>query len=140
MSKKNLIIILIGLGALVAGFFSVINTPIIYEAEDHDEVDHQDVDSQEISLVTLNATDISTMFTTLNGELVDMGNYSSVEVYFVWGENPGEYTKETPKQIMTSPGMFSAEISDIFEPDTTYYFQARSNPEGSSEEVSFYVY
>jgi len=60
-------------------------------------------------------------------------------VYFVWGETPGEYTEETPKQIMTSPGEFSTEISDLLIPDNTYYFQACSYPEGRGEEVSFYV-
>jgi len=112
---------------------------VIPFAEDDDSAGDQDIDSQDIDVMTHDATMISTMFTTLNGELVDMKDYSSVEVYFVWGENPGEYPNETPKQTMTSPGEFSAEISDLFMPDNTYYFQARSDPEGSGEELSFYV-
>lgn len=128
-----------GLGALG---ISMSVAPVIFYAEDDDDAgedDPQDINTDDIVLETHNATMISTIFTTLNGELVDMGNYSLVEVYFVWSERSGEYTNETPKQTMTSPGEFSAEISDLFMPDNTYYFQARSDPEGMGEEVSFYI-
>jgi hypothetical protein len=137
--NRNLKIVL-GLGAVACAIILTVTVgPVIWSAEDYDEAEDQDTDSNDIGVVTHDATMISTMFTTLNGELVEMGDLSSVDVYFVWGENPGEYTKETPRQTMTSPGEFSAEISDLFMPDTTYYFQARSDPEGSGEEQSFYV-
>jgi len=112
---------------------------VIPFAEDDDSAGDQDIDSQDIIIETHEATMISTLFATLNGELEDMGDYSSVDVYFVWGENPGEYTMETPKQTITSIGEFSAEISDLLMPDSTYYFQARSDPDGRGEELSFYV-
>jgi len=139
MNKKLLIIVLVllGLGTVIISLTVSITIP--FALDDDDEVENQDADPHKIDVVTREATMISTVFTTLNGELVNLGNYSSVEVYFVWGEGPGEYSKETPKQSMTSPGEFSAEISDLFMPDNTYYFQARSDPEGRGEEVSFYV-
>jgi len=140
MNKKNLIISLGIAGASVVLIITVTYGPIFWSSEEPDEEKHQDIDSHDIVVVTRNATMISTVFATLNGELVDMGNFSSVEVYFVWGESPGEYTMETPKQLLTSPGEFSAEITDLFMPDNTYYFQAHSDPEGSGEDVSFYVY
>jgi hypothetical protein len=132
--------IIIGLSAVVCSLIiTVIVGPIIWSAEDHDEVKDQENETIEINLMTHPATNISTMFVTLNGELTDLGDLSSVDVFFLWGENPGEYTMETQKQTITSPGNFSAEISDLFMPNSTYYFQARSDPEGHGEELSFYV-
>jgi len=140
MNKKMLIIGLMLTGALIGWTIFVVVGPVISSAEDDDDAGEDDPQEYDISLETRDATMISTGFATLNGELIDMGGNSEVEVYFVWGENPGEYTEETPKQTMTSPGEFSAEITDLFIPGNTYYFQARADPEGSGEEVSFYVY
>jgi len=93
---KNLKIAL-GLGAVICVLIITVTAgPIFWSAEEHDGAEDQDIPSQDIDVATRDATMISTMFTTLNGELVDMGDLSSVEVYFVWGENPGKYTKETP--------------------------------------------
>ncbi len=93
----------------------------------------------DVEVVTLNATMISTIFVTLNGELIDLGGSPSVEVYFVWGESSGTYTQESSRQTMSSLGNFSIEISDLLMPDNTYFFQARADPGGRGEEMSFYV-
>ena len=124
MEKRNLIVLIgiVGIGGLI---FSTIMGPIISEAWDAED---PEASNYEIIIRTYDATKISTLFATFNGELIDMGDYSSVEVYFVWGDTPGEFTKETPKKTMTSPGNFSIEISDDFEPGNNYYFQARSIP------------
>ena len=137
MNKRYLIIILVIGGVLGVLIFSTILWPIINEGSDAED---PEANTYEINIRTYDATKISTLFATLNGELIDMGDYSSVEVYFVWGDTPGEFTKETQKKTMTSPGNFSIEISDDFEPGNNYYFQARSIPEGRGSEFTFYVY
>ena len=136
MNKRNLII-LIGLAGIGGLIFSTIIGPIITEGWDAED---SEANTYDINIRTYDATKISTLFATLNGELIDMGDCSSVEVYFVWGDTPGEFTKETPKKTLTSPGIFSIEISDDFEPGNNYYFQARSIPEGRGNELTFYVY
>ena len=93
-----------------------------------------------VEVTTLNATMISTLFATLNGELIDMGGSSSVEVYFVWGDTPGIYSHETDRQTLTGPGTFAIEIEGDMMPGNRYYFRARTDRAGEGEEVSFYVY
>jgi hypothetical protein len=94
----------------------------------------------DVEVTTLNATMISTLFATLNGELVNMGGASSVDVYFVWGESPGNYPNESEKETLTGPGAFSIEIEGDLMPGNTYYFRARTDPAGEGKEVSFHVY
>jgi len=91
------------------------------------------------SIETLDATFISSLFATLNGELHDLGGASSVEVYFQWGESHGSYTHETPKQTMTSPGRFSAQITGPMMIGNTYYFRAKAGATAQGSEKSFYV-
>ena len=139
MNKKNLFIVVVSIVALGFAVNALTTNITIDRAKDDDDYVEEEEPLQNIEVVTTDATNISTLFATLNGELVDMRNYSSVEVYFVWGDVSGEYTNETAKQTMTSPGEFSAEITGVLLPDNTYYFQARSDPEGKGEELSFYV-
>jgi len=73
---------------------------------------------------TLSATSISSLFATLNGELRDIGDASSVEVYFQWGESSVDLIYETPRQTLTAPGEFSAQITGPFMIGNTYYFRA----------------
>ena len=94
---------------------------------------------QTTQVVTLDATEISSLFATLNGELSDLGEASSVEVYFQWGESPGSYTHETPKQTKTSPGRFSAQITGPMMIGNTYYFRARAGTTAQGSEKNFYV-
>jgi hypothetical protein len=88
---------------------------------------------------TLNATSISSLFATLNGELRDMGNASSVEVYFQWGESAGSLTHETPRQTLTTPGTFSAQITGPMTIGNTYYFRAMGVNADSGYVRTFYV-
>ena len=80
--------------------------------------------------VTTNpATNITTNSATLNGILNGMGNAFSCLVWFEWGITTS-YGNSTPVQIMTSTGVFSANISGLTS-NTTYYFVAKAKNGGS---------
>ncbi len=68
---------------------------------------------------TLDATEISSLSATLNGNLPSLLPSSSSEVYFQWGTESGSYPNETPRQTMTSAGTFSAGITGLT-PGATY--------------------
>jgi hypothetical protein len=71
---------------------------------------------------------------TLNGNLTDLGTASSVDVSFVWGTTPGgPYDNETTATppTMTAAGTFSASLSGILLPGTTYYFEAKADGGGN---------
>ncbi|MFC1783860.1 choice-of-anchor Q domain-containing protein, partial [Planctomycetota bacterium] len=59
------------------------------------------------------AANVTTNSATLHGTLTDMGTEVNLEVYFVYGIEPGEYPYSTQPQIMTSTGPFSADIIDL---------------------------
>lgn len=71
------------------------------------------------------ATNVQEAGATLNGELLDMGNASSVDVWFDWGRSTN-YGNSTPRQTLTSPDGFSEWIGPL-DPDTRYYFRAVSD-------------
>ncbi len=82
-----------------------------------------------IVVTTDNATDITTNSAILHGSLASLGDYSPVNVSFVWGTDSQEdqtlYPSETTPQAMTSTGAFSANLSSL-SPNTTYYFRAKA--------------
>ncbi len=78
-----------------------------------------------IVVTTDNATDITTNSAILHGSLASLGDYSPVNVSFVWGTISGALDQETTPEAMTSPGAFSANLSSLF-PNTTYYFRAKA--------------
>jgi hypothetical protein len=88
---------------------------------------------------TLNPSQITSILVTVNGELIDMGGASSVEVYFEWGESSGSYTHETQKLTMTAPGVFSGQILGNIMIGNTYYYRARAGATAHGSEKSFYV-
>jgi hypothetical protein len=57
----------------------------------------------------------------LNGELMDMGTATEVEVYFEWGIKSGEY-QETTKQILKERKKFNVTIEGLNE-DTKYFYR-----------------
>ncbi len=75
-----------------------------------------------ISVSTSSASDITSSTATLRGYLSDMGSYSTVTVYFKWG-NYSSMQNTTGSQVMYGPGSFSIPLSGLA-PNTTYYFQA----------------
>lgn len=80
------------------------------------------VSTTSLNVTTNAATNVSSMVATLNGNLTDMGTFSSVSVRFQYGTTPS-YGSSTSTQTMTSGGFFSANISGLT-PSTTYYFRA----------------
>ena len=95
---------------------------------------------------TNNATGIGTNHATLNGNLDNMGNASSCEVWFVWDTNYHnnwqDYTNETSHQTKSSTGPFS-HFLDGLNPETLYHYRAvASNIGGTSQgdDVPFQTY
>jgi hypothetical protein len=77
-------------------------------------------------VTTSAATDVTTSSANLNGSLDSLGDYTSVDVSFEWGDTEGgPYPNETPPEEMTSIDPFSAPISGLI-PATTYYFRAKA--------------
>jgi hypothetical protein len=72
--------------------------------------------------------------------LDSLGDYSSVDVSFEWGETSGgPYPYETTPETMTSTGPFSAPISGLAL-NTTYYFRAKGVADTTTvygDEMSF---
>jgi hypothetical protein len=67
---------------------------------------------------------------TLNGNLTSMGDASSIDVSFEWGNDTG-YGNEIPAGSMTGVGLFSANLSSL-DPGTTYYFRAKAVGNGTA--------
>ena len=83
------------------------------------------------SVSTSSATNITSTSATLNGNLTDTGNASSVTVYFEYGTDTN-YGSETTHQTMNSTGSFTADISGL-SPNTTYHYRAvATNSAGTS--------
>lgn len=76
-----------------------------------------------VEVATDSATDVTTSEATLHGELVDMGDDPSADVWFGWGEKGTTDGNTTPRQTLTAPGEFSATI-DSLASGTTYEFHA----------------
>jgi len=79
---------------------------------------------------TLQATGIETNKAILNGELLDLGNASVVEVYFEWGETEN-YGKKTESLFLKTPGGFSITLGNL-NPGTKYYFRAVAKSNGGT--------
>ncbi len=72
------------------------------------------------------ASNVRTTTATLNGDLLDMGGASSVDVWFDWGPFDVGPALSTPIQTLSSPGGFSAPL-DFLNPDTGYVYRAVSD-------------
>ncbi|WP_338147521.1 ice-binding family protein [Natrinema longum] len=85
------------------------------------------------------ATEVNGSTATLNGELIDIGDFDTVDVFFEWRELGEEEWNTTTPQTLDAPGDFSDEISGL-EPGNTYVFRAVVVANGTREEgtiVSF---
>jgi len=80
-------------------------------------------------IVTDDASDITSYSATLHGSLEGMGDYTSVDVSFEWGINPGEYTASTDPETLYGMDSFSADLSDL-NSSTTYYYRAIGQADG----------
>jgi len=78
------------------------------------------------SVITDDASNIGEDSATLNGTLDSLGDYSSVDVSFEWGEvSGGPYPNETAPEEMTLTGSFSAPVEGL-SPGFTYYYRAKA--------------
>jgi len=96
------------------------------------------VTATSLSVITDNATDITTNSARLNGTLTSLGTASSANISFQWGTSSGNFSFETEMVAMNLVGAFSANITGL-SANTTYYFQAKAAGESVSygEEKSF---
>nr|WP_281098736.1 ice-binding family protein [Halovivax ruber] len=74
-------------------------------------------------VITSPATEVNGSTATLNGELLDLGDYDDVDVFFEWRELGADEWTATETQMLDSPGEFDAEIAGL-EPGSTYEFRA----------------
>ncbi len=81
------------------------------------------------SVTTKNAKGISFWGATLNGRLVDLGSFDSVNVSFEWGTTSGSLDEETRLYSMSKTGAFKASLWLL--PSTTYYFRAKAECDGN---------
>ncbi|WP_394739109.1 S8 family peptidase [Natronococcus roseus] len=77
----------------------------------------------ELSVSTSSATGVGETAATLNGSLSDLGDASSADVRFEWGEAGGDLPNETATQTLTSTESFDDDISGLSE-GTDYEFRA----------------
>ncbi|ELZ12651.1 hypothetical protein C479_04622 [Halovivax asiaticus JCM 14624] len=85
------------------------------------------------------ATEVNGSTAVLNGELIDLGDYDAVDVFFEWRELGTDEWTATETQTLDAPGDFDAEIAGL-EPGSTYEFRAVVVANGAREEgtiVSF---
>jgi len=57
------------------------------------------------SVLTLDATDITTSSVTLNGEITNLGDFKTAAVYFQYGKTPS-YDQTTLPEIFLTPELF----------------------------------
>ena len=80
------------------------------------------------TLTTIAASGITKTSVTLNGNLTNLGGYSTVYTYFWYSSDPTftTYSSTAPKTTMTGLGSFSASVIGLT-PETVYYYYAVAN-------------
>ena len=84
-----------------------------------------------LTVVTSDATNVTTSAARLNGNLTSLGTATSANVSFQWGTSSGSYTSETTAQTMSATGAFYFDLGSL-SPGTTYYFRAKAVGNGTS--------
>ena len=74
-----------------------------------------DLAEPEPVIISYEATNITANSATLNGEIIDLANYSSLDVAFQYSIYPdfSQDIKQTPIQTVTSPQLISANINGL---------------------------
>ncbi|WIV68439.1 ice-binding family protein [Natrialbaceae archaeon AArc-T1-2] len=72
---------------------------------------------------TQSATEINGSTATLNGEVIDLGDFDTADVFFEWRVLGEDDWNTTESQTLEEPGSFNAEIEGL-EPEVTYEFRA----------------
>lgn len=91
--------------------------------------------SSDVSVSTLSAADIGVDEVTLKGR-VYTGNEDEVTVYFEYGSNSSNLSRETTRKVVDEPSStytFSTRISGLNE-DTRYYYRAVAEDESGDED------
>ena len=86
----------------------------------------------ELSVSTNSATGVGETSATLNGSLNDLGEASSAEVWFEWGEAGGSLPNGTTPQTLTGTGSFDESISGLND-GTDYQFVAHAETAEDSD-------
>lgn len=86
----------------------------------------------EIAVETNDATDTSSTYATLNGNLTTLDGYDSSSVYFEWGEHGGNLSNTTDEQTLDSVGEFDTDITDL-DSGTGYEFRAVVEANGDTD-------
>lgn len=86
-------------------------------------------DEPEHEVDTLPATAVNGGSATLHGELLDMGDFEEVSVYFEWRAVSDDDWTETAPQTMTDPGTFEQDLTGL-DVDTEYEFRAVAEADG----------
>lgn len=77
------------------------------------------------TLLTATTTNITLSSATLNGSLDDMGEESSLDLSFQWGETTSYGSETTPAKTLTAIGSVTANISGL-DSNTTYHFRVKA--------------
>ena len=78
------------------------------------------------TVITNEATNITSNSATLNGYLTSLGTNSAATVSFHWGGRPTVYPTKTLVRTMDAPGAFSFDLTGL-SPAQTMYFRAGAN-------------
>lgn len=89
-------------------------------------------DASSLTVKTNDATSVDGSSGTLHGTLSELGDASSADVYFEWGEAGSDLANVTNAEALSSTGSFSAEVSDLSS-GTEYEYRALG--EGSNDET-----
>jgi uncharacterized protein (TIGR02145 family) len=113
--------------------------PISKSITDSENINFQLNSNTTSTVVTQNATDISTFTATLNGEVTDDGGSTVTERGFYFGTSNNVEISGTKLQSENGTVTFSDELSGL-QPGTKYYYKAYAiNSEGTAygDEINF---
>lgn len=85
------------------------------------------------SMITLEPEDVHHNTALLRGELLDIGGYDDVDVYFQYREGTTGSFEETTKRTRSAEGIFQARATDLKQ-NTYYEYRAVSEYNGSTIE------
>lgn len=82
------------------------------------------------SVMTDDASNITSSSATLNGDLTSMASAPSVSVSFQWGTSSGVYSYETTPETKSSSGVFHFDLHDL-SGGRAFYYRAKVSGDGT---------